>query len=175
MIFIETKRLTIFAPKLEDLEEQIRLQSNPEVMMYIGNGVRNREEVKQGLQKAIHHYERFKFSLGSVYEKDTQRFVGRAGIIHLGLDENAKEIEVAYALMPEFWNQGYATELASSLAEWGFKNLDVKEIVAVTKRENYGSRKVLEKIGMKHVKDAIYHGNSIVYYSVQKTEFFERT
>src|SRR4051812_21562684 len=119
-IFLETLRLVILSPSMDDLNDQICLQSNPEVMKFIGNGVRKKEEVEWGLEKAVLHYEKFQYSLGSVFEKGSGLFVGRAGIIHLGLDEKSTEIEIAYALLPDFWGKGFASELGTALIQWGF-------------------------------------------------------
>lgn len=166
-LFIETERLFLFHPVKEDLEDLCLLQADEQVMRYIGRGVRSRQEVETGLEKAILHFQKFSFSLGSVFEKSTQKFIGRAGLIHLAMDENSPEIEVGYALMPEFWGKGYATELAAALVRWGFKNLAVPEIVAVTREENLGSQRVLKKIGMSFVKSVEYNGLPVVFFSVR--------
>jgi RimJ/RimL family protein N-acetyltransferase len=170
-VFLETARLKVLVPKINDLDEQFLLQSDPRVMKFIGSGVRTREEVKVSLEKAVVHYEKFGFSLGSVFEKATKKFVGRAGLINLGFDEKANEIEVAYALLPEYWGQGYATELAFGLLQWGFENLSVPKLVAVTNKENLQSRRVLEKVGMILVKEVTYNGIPAVYYEGERQKF----
>jgi RimJ/RimL family protein N-acetyltransferase len=167
-VFIETSRLMIYEPSLDDLEHQFILQSHPDVMQFIGKGPRTREEVRDGLEKAVQHFEKFQFSLGSVFEKSSQKFVGRAGLIHLAYHFEAPEIEVGYALLPEFWRKGYATELAKALIDWGFAHLNVNELVAVTRHQNTGSRKVLENAGMLFTHETIYNDIPVVFYSIKK-------
>jgi RimJ/RimL family protein N-acetyltransferase len=43
---------------------------------------------------------------------------------------------------------GYATEAASAALAWGFANLDVDEIIAMTIPENVRSQRVMEKLGL---------------------------
>jgi ribosomal-protein-alanine N-acetyltransferase len=59
---------------------------------------------------------------------------------------------LAYRLHKKYWHQGYATELAKALIEWGFKKFSLPKIIAGVHPENEGSRKVMEKSGMS------YHG-----------------
>src|SRR5690242_20383272 len=96
-IFLETKRLVIYQPAMEDFEEQCRLQSDVEVMIYVGSGARDQDDVYHGLVSAIEHQEKYGFSLGSIYEKETGNFIGRAGLIHLCFDETQPDIEFGYA------------------------------------------------------------------------------
>jgi ribosomal-protein-alanine N-acetyltransferase len=166
-IFLETQRLALFVPREEDLDDQLLLQSNDEVMKYIGGGARTKEKVQEVLKDSIEHYDKFQFSLGSVFEKSTGQFIGRAGLIHLGFVHTAPEIEICCALLPGFWRKGYGIELAQALIQWGFEHLDVSELAAVTKKENLASRNALEKVGMTYKKDIVYpySGMTSVYYS----------
>ena len=54
-IFLETKRLIINTPELIDLDNLYALQSDADVMKYVGQGVRTQSEVMTGLEKAIAH------------------------------------------------------------------------------------------------------------------------
>lgn len=70
-IFLETKRLVINTPELSDLDNLYLLQSDSDVMQYIGQGVRTKTEVAEALQIAIQHQQKHGFSVGCVYEKET--------------------------------------------------------------------------------------------------------
>jgi len=166
--FLETKRLILKTPKLSDMNELVLLQSDPDVMKYIGQGVRTREETKKFLETAIQHQEKHQFSMCSVYEKSTDKFVGQAGLIYLASDDSQPEIEVGYRLHKEFWQQGYATELSKALISWGFEHLPVNKLVAVINPANEKSRSVLEKIGMHYVERINYYNSEVSKYEIHK-------
>src|SRR5262249_2936117 len=59
-------------------------------------------------------------------------------------------IEIGWRLDAEHWNRGYATEGARAALAFGFQWLDADEIVSFTVPGNVRSRRVMEKLGMKH-------------------------
>jgi predicted acetyltransferase/RimJ/RimL family protein N-acetyltransferase len=167
-IFLETKRLIIKTPERADFDNLYVLQSDTDVMQYLGQGVRTQVEVMTGLEKAISHQEKHGFSLGCVYEKNSGNFVGRAGLIYLAYDDTQPDIEVGYALTKSAWNKGYATELAKGLIDWGFQHLSIDRLVAVVNPKNDRSRRVLEKIKMNYVGLAHYWNNEVALYDIFK-------
>lgn len=169
MFFLETQRLIITPPQVEDFENLLLLQSDARVMRYIGKGMsRSEEEVRSGLERAIAHYAKHGFSLGSVFEKASGHFVGRAGLIYLAYDDSQPEIELGYALTKKAWSKGYATELSQALVQWGFDHLGIDKLVAVINPENEASRRVLEKIGMSYVGRIKYNNVEVALYDLHK-------
>jgi RimJ/RimL family protein N-acetyltransferase len=59
--------------------------------------------------------------------------------------------EIGWRLAAEHWNNGYATEGARAVLEFGFRWVQLDEIVSFTTVANVRSRRVMEKIGMTHV------------------------
>jgi len=57
-------------------------------------------------------------------------------------------VEIGWRLGAEFWGQGLATEGARAVLRFGFDELKLPEIVALTVPANRRSRRVMEKIGM---------------------------
>ncbi len=68
-IFLKTERLIIKPSTPEDFDDLYAIQSDPDVMQYIGQGVRTRPEVNEWLAKAIEHHRKHGFSFCSVFEK----------------------------------------------------------------------------------------------------------
>ena len=165
-IFLETTRLIINPPAMEELENSYMLQSDVDVMEYLGDGVRSKEEVKAWLQKAVRHQEKYGFSIGSIYEKTSGLFVGRAGLAHLDYDDT-QPLEVAYLLTKNSWGKGYATELGQAIIQWAFGNLTFSKLIAHTNSKNVRSRRVLEKIGMRYVKMTREGDQEVVFYEIQ--------
>jgi [ribosomal protein S5]-alanine N-acetyltransferase len=56
--------------------------------------------------------------------------------------------EVGYFLLPPFWGNGYATEIATSLIKFGFQHLKLHRITARCNALNTQSEKVMKKVEM---------------------------
>jgi ribosomal-protein-alanine N-acetyltransferase len=61
-------------------------------------------------------------------------------------------VEIGYSIVPEYRNQGYATEMARGLIAWAFQEKGIKVVTATCLDDNFGSIKVLEKIGMRRLE-----------------------
>jgi ribosomal-protein-alanine N-acetyltransferase len=72
------------------------------------------------------------------------------GAIGLTLADMHKHAELGYWIGVQFWGRGYATEAASAVVEFGFGTLHLHRICAHHFAGNTASRRVLEKIGMRH-------------------------
>lgn len=167
-MLLETKRLSLKPPELSDFDNLFLLQSDPEVMRYMGHGVRTQQEVMEGLEAAIAHNQKHGFSLYCVFEKDSGAFIGRAGLIYLAYDDSQPDIEVGYALTKNAWHKGYATELAKALIEWGFNHLTVTKLVAVINPQNEASRRVCERANLRYVGRSKYRDKEVALYDINK-------
>ncbi len=59
-------------------------------------------------------------------------------------------VEIGWRLAAEYWGRGYATEGARAALQFGFEQVGLDEIVSFTVPDNVRSRRVMEKIGLKH-------------------------
>ena len=173
-IFLETKRLILKTTDSTDLDNLISLRSDPEVMKYIGKGeIQTQDDVKRFLEMAIQYQEKHGFGFCSVFEKESGKFIGQAGLFHLSFYDEQPEIEVAYRLHKKYWGKGYATELAKALIQWGFQNLPVKRLVALIHPDNLPSRRVLEKAGMTYTGKVKHHDKVVPCYEIYKSDSIE--
>ena len=62
------------------------------------------------------------------------------------------EVELGYRLRKSVWRQGYASEGSRALIEKGFTELGVQRVFAETMVVNVGSRRVMEKAGLRYVR-----------------------
>lgn len=150
-IVLETKRLMLKPISTSDIDDIFTLRSDPDVMKYIDDGsIWTREIVENWVKFGLGsgYYEKYGLDFFSVFEKETGKFVGQAGLFHVRFDVKSPDIELAYRLHKKYWYQGYATELAKALIEYGFNKLSLPEIIVMVRSENERSRRVLEKAGM---------------------------
>ena len=64
-------------------------------------------------------------------------------------------LTLGYALAPEAWGKGVATQAAAAIVEAGFTLTRTIEILASARVENAASRRVLEKCGFEHLGSAM--------------------
>ncbi|MFD1150446.1 GNAT family N-acetyltransferase [Saccharothrix hoggarensis] len=83
----------------------------------------------------------------AAHEKATGAFIGWFELSPAG--EGVAEL--GYRLHPDFWGRGYATEGASALVAHG-SAAGLRRVVAYAMAVNTGSRRVLEKVGLRHVR-----------------------
>ncbi len=81
------------------------------------------------------------------------------------------EIEVGYGMIKKFWGQGIGSEAAKAWLDFGFNVKKLKRIVAVAYPENTGSRRIMEKLGMKYEKTETHYGAKCVFYGISREEF----
>lgn len=86
---------------------------------------------------------RFTFA---IFEQETATMIG-SGEITIR-DTINREGEIGYIFHPDYWGQGYATEVARLLVNFGFDELNLHRIYATCDPRNGASAKVLEKLGM---------------------------
>ncbi len=72
------------------------------------------------------------------------------GVIKISTQqENIREWEVGWAVHPDEWGKGYATEAAWHIIDWVFREFNVHRVVADCNSCNVPSMRVMEKLGMK--------------------------
>ena len=167
MTILETERLLLREITPEDFEDLFTMNSDPVVMKYVGDGsTRSHEQMIVELDMLISHYTR-KPGLGiwATILKETNAFVGASGLVYY---DNTPEIEIGYRILKDYWNKGYATEASFGLLKYGFENLGLNRLVSSAHTENLASRRVMEKIGMKHIDNREHYGCLQAYYEIEK-------
>jgi ribosomal-protein-alanine N-acetyltransferase len=80
-----------------------------------------------------------------VWDKNSKDLIGIAGFRIMGTD---RRYELTYRLKSSVWGQGFATEAARALLDYGFNQLGLSEIAASITPDNEDSKKVARKLGM---------------------------
>jgi RimJ/RimL family protein N-acetyltransferase len=101
-----------------------------------------------------------------VEEKTTGEFVGTLAIIPLPYD--ATKIQLGYALLPNQWGKGYATELARAGLQYFWEHSRRDEIFAVTETPNVASQQVLLKAGFHLLLKRDLDGKPVLVYVAKR-------
>jgi RimJ/RimL family protein N-acetyltransferase len=153
--YLETDRLRLRWFRPDDVDHLTELDADAAVMRFINGGrATPREEIAGGV---LPHFLRYAdqgsgYGFWAVEEKPTGAFVGW---FHLRPDTDAgdaDEPELGYRLRREAWGRGYATEGSRALIAKAFEELGARRVWASTMVLNVGSRRVMEKAGLRHVR-----------------------
>src|SRR5713226_1802429 len=145
---LETNRLSLRRLSIDDADFILKLLNEPSFIHNIGDrGVRTIEEARAYiLNGPVASYEKYGFGLWLVEAKHSGARVGICGLLKR---EVLEDIDIGYALLPEFWSRGYALESASAVLSYAREELRLKRVVAVVNPDNQSSIRLLEKIGFE--------------------------
>ncbi len=87
---------------------------------------------------------RWRFQLAIVLREDG-RLIGNCGIRRK--PDNDWEADLGYELSPQCWGNGYATEAARAMVDFGFGELGLRRISSWCIADNVASARVLERLG----------------------------
>lgn len=146
---INTERLIIDEISWKDAEQVHAIHSIPEVDEFNTLGLpKDLEETKNLIQPAIEDQlnDIRKQFAWIIKLKSSNEIVGLCGMFLTA--DKFKIGEIYYKLIPDYWGNGYATEIAKALVNFGFNDLKLHRIEAGAAVENLKSLRALEKIGM---------------------------
>jgi ribosomal-protein-alanine N-acetyltransferase len=150
---LETARLILRPFVAEDDRAIFALASDPLVAHFVRfEAHRTIADTHAFLELVRQHYEQGEIVALAIALKDEDRLIGSCGFVSHATEERSAEI--GYWIGRPYWGKGYATEAGSALMTHGFKQMGLARIVAKCSVENYGSQRVLAKLGMtKHGTD----------------------
>jgi RimJ/RimL family protein N-acetyltransferase len=147
-MILETSRLQLRTLTLEDAGFVLRLLNEPSFIQNIADrGVRTIEQAQDYIRNGpMASYEKFGFGLWLVETRSENVPIGICGLIKRDVLD---DVDIGYALLPEFWSQGYALESASGVMSYAATKLGVDRVVAVVNPSNAPSIHLLEKMGFQ--------------------------
>ena len=89
------------------------------------------------------HWRDHGFGWYAFLDRATGALVARGGPGHCHVAGN-DEVEIGWAVAPERWGQGLATELGAASIDVAFGQLGLREVVSFTLPHNRASRRVME-------------------------------
>lgn len=148
-INFETERLILEEITIDDLENIHLLHSIPEIDEFNTLGIpEDIDETKKLIEPLLAGKK--ELPRGSyewkIIERKSKTFIGLAGMFLS--NDKFRLGEMYYKLHPDFWGQGYATEVAKRLISLGFDDFNLHKVEAGVAVRNEKSVRVLEKTGM---------------------------
>ena len=154
---IETERLVLRMPRLDDADAAAELLIDPEVMRHIGGAPVPREDAAEVVQTWLDRWSANGMGPFAIERREDRRFLGRTGIKvwdrrdwrHTTLAAAGADAqpELGWALARAHWGNGYATEAARAVRDWFRAQRSDERLVSLIFAGNIRSQRVVERMG----------------------------
>jgi RimJ/RimL family protein N-acetyltransferase len=147
----ETERLRVRHLTVDDAAFILRLLNEPSFIRHIADkGVRTLDDARAYLRNGpMASVVRHGFGLNRVELKKTGEAIGMCGLIRR---EALDDVDIGYALLPEFCGQGYAAEATRAVLDTAVRQHGLQRVIAVVNPDNHDSSRMLEKLGFRFEK-----------------------
>ena len=147
---LETERLLLRPPCAEDFDAFAAFCADPLPMQHLG-GVQAPSVAWRSLATIAGSWHLLGYSMFSVIEKDSGRWVGRAGPWQ---PHGWPGPEVGWSIVPDRWGRGYAPEAARAAIDWAFDVLGWDQVIHTIAPDNRNSQAVARKLGARVLRHA---------------------
>ena len=147
---IETKHLLIREFQTDDWLAVHSYATDSEVFRYQHWGPNSEDDSREFVKMTIDQQTevpRRSYEL-AIIEKSSNKLIGAVGI-RIKSSTN-RDADMGYTLGRSRWGNGFGTEAAQAILNFGFTELNLHRIWATAAPENLASIRVLEKVGMKY-------------------------
>ena len=171
---IETKRLILRKLEETDVERIFLLDSDPEVMKYIGVPVlTDISESRNVISMIQKQYEENGVGRLGVVEKESGKLIGWSGLKLLTHETNGYQnvLELGYRFLPESWGKGYAVEAGIASLDYGFNDLNAEVIYAYAHSEHDVSNHILRKLGFEKTSEFEEPDGICFWYELKREKF----
>ena len=144
-IQLETERLILRLPQVEDFERYAELFAH-EGSRHIGGPLTRGDAWRRFLQMPGAWFLQG-FAMFSLIEKSSGLWVGQAGPWR---PDGWPGTEVGYALHPDAWGKGYATEACAASMDWAFDVLGWTDVIHSIDPANMASQAVARRLGSRN-------------------------
>ena len=172
---LSTQRLKFRELHMDDYETLLPFFLNTEATQFYYSKINPRDYCRIWIQRQLNRYEEDGFGLFALIEKESGQFIGQCGLLRQKID-GQEELEIGYAIMPNYWLQGFAIESAIFFRDFAFQHNMATSLVSIIDINNVKSRKVAIKNCLEREKQTyqneikvdIYRISQITWKSLQK-------
>lgn len=151
---LETTRLRLRPVKASDVADLFKIYGDPATNTFNPAGpYPDIDHAKKVLDRWIDHWKNNGFGNWAIMLlSDPEKIIGFGGLsIHSYADITINNL--GYRFSTEVWGIGLATEFSACAVRYGFDKINLTEISAVVRGNHLASQKVLEKTGLKYIRE----------------------
>lgn len=143
---LTTPRLTVAFLKPEDNALILELLTSPTWLEFIGDrGVHTLGDADGYIARMQDRYVQLGFGFCLVQLKDGAK-IGMCGLIQR---DSLPDVDIGFALLPQFAGHGYALEAAWATLEYARDTLKLPRLAGITTPDNTRSIRLLEMLGLR--------------------------
>lgn len=152
---LETERLRIVKFSEADAAFVLELLNTPAWIQFIGyRGVLTLEKARQYIVNGpLKSYEQFGFGPYLVRLKESDQPIGLCGLFKR---ETLEDVDIGFALLPDYTGKGYAYEAASAVMAYAIHEWKLPRIIGLTTAANHHSIRLLEKLGLQFERKILF-------------------
>jgi RimJ/RimL family protein N-acetyltransferase len=172
-IFIETERLVLREIIPEDAEAFFAMDSNPEVVKYVGiEPLTNISQSIENIASIRNQYIENGIGRWAVICKEDGKLIGWCGLKLIKEINNHQNIhDIGYRFSPEYWGKGFATESSVAVLNYAINNINLNKVYAYADVENVASNHILRKLGFEEKGTFLDEGDKCFWYELNKENF----
>ncbi|CAM2773341.1 GNAT family N-acetyltransferase [Legionella worsleiensis] len=162
---VETTHLQLHRPTAADALLLRALWQDKQVRQFLG-GVVSNELIDEKIVSLQRHWDQHGFGQWSVIDKKQEQVIGICGLHH-----SEDGIELSYMFFPASWGKGLAKEATCANLDYGFNQLNLDKVIAITQEANTNSCCLLESIGMRAIDRFRRFDTVQLLYEITKNEY----
>ena len=182
---IFTQRLRLTPLVADDVDLALALWTDPEVIEYVCDPA-TEAEIRQEMPDSIKRGGNGGIGIWCIANRTTGEKLGSTYLLPMPIDADDTdfslvvmgqmpdaEMEIGYFLKRSAWGCGYATEVCKRMLQFAFQKVSLDEVVASVEEDNVGSKKVLEKSGLRDCGRTRSYGKDSPIYRITRNEWIE--
>ncbi len=142
-----------------DIPAEVELYSGPHMTEYIPPLSDPEREAELCIEYAVQIYDRFGYGMWGIFDPDTGRLIGEAGLEPRADTDRAKYpydwmfdahcAELGFCIAEDLWGRGYCKEVCRGILNYCRDRFGITEVFARTAPENIASVHVLKSLGFE--------------------------
>ncbi len=166
---LETERLIMRSFGQDDIEPMVEFFADEESRFY--GGPLDKPEAWRRAATYAGQWLLNGYGEWALESKETGQFVGFCGPWH---PPDLPEPEIAWALLPDYYGNGYASEAAKRALRYVYHDLGWPTVMSLIEAENVASIRLAERLGARFERDYKEHGwNARIYRHLGPENFME--
>ena len=165
-MLLDTNRLIIEYFNTNDISDWSKIESDADVRRFVDGKVLSLKEAGEYVELNIRQYQTHEYGRYAVRLKESRKLIGMCGFLN-----ETYGIDFGYRYSKVSWGKGFGFEAGKEVLEYGFSELGLEKVVGLTSEQNYGSIRILEKLGFKFEEKFLFNSTKALRYSFTRNKF----